>query len=84
MARPNPDIVIRGPQLQEAGRKLALEVEARYMDLDGRLDRLHKRLDDLQDLVHGLLNAMESVAATEGSERLSGALAHLRRRHRVP
>jgi len=75
---------MRGPELHEAGKRLALEFEQRYMDLDGRLDRLHGRLDDLQELLHGLLNAMESVAATEGSERLAGALAHLRRRHKVP
>lgn len=84
MNSPHRHIVMRGPELHEAGKKLALEFEGRYMDLDARLDRLHGRLDDLQQLTESLLLLLETVAAQEGSERLSAGLLHLRRRHKLP
>lgn len=77
-------IVMRGPELAEAGKRLALEFEGRYMDLDARLDRLHGRLDELEALTHSLLVLLEAVAAQEGAERLSKGLLHLRRRHKLP
>lgn len=59
MAPSRHHVVIRGPQLREAGQRLALELEQRYMDLDGRLDRLEARMDRLSEK----LDAMGQILA---------------------
>lgn len=77
-------ITIRGPELEVVGQRLAAEVDARYRDLDARIDRLEDRLVALDRINESLVVLLETFATLEGNERLAKHLTNLRRKHSIP